>query len=70
MNDIVTIQGFDEGVLERAGRTIQSAIDINRGCMLSHLLLQCLAASLKNTGADLPLQEVSGLLAAWKRSSQ
>ena len=30
MNDIVTIQGLDEGVLDRGGRTIQSAIDVER----------------------------------------
>jgi hypothetical protein len=35
MNDIVTIQGFDEGVLERAGRTIQSAIDINKAAAIA-----------------------------------
>jgi HK97 family phage portal protein len=69
MNDIVTIQGFDEGVLERAGRTIQAAIDVNKA---SHISAATPMASgiLKNTGADLPPNEVSGLLAAWKRSRQ
>ena len=69
MNDIVTIQGFDEGVLERAGRTIQAAIDVNKA---SHISAATPMASgiLNNTGADLPPNEVSGLLAAWKRSRQ
>jgi len=67
MNDIVTIQGFDEGVLERAGRTIQSAIDINKAAAISSATPMS-SGILKNTGADLPPQEVSGLLAAWKRS--
>ena len=69
MNDIVTIQGLDEGVLERAGRTIQSAIDINKAAAISSATPMS-SGILKNTGADLPPAEVSGLLAAWKRSRQ
>jgi HK97 family phage portal protein len=69
MSDIVTIQGLDEGVLERAGRTIQAAIDINRAASISAATPMS-SGILKNTGADLPQQEVSGLLAAWKRSRQ
>jgi HK97 family phage portal protein len=69
MNDIVTIQGFDEGVLERASRTIQSAIDVERAAALNSANPQP-AGFLKNSGADLPAAEVSGLLAAWKRARQ
>jgi HK97 family phage portal protein len=69
MNDIVTIQGIDEGVLERAGRTIQSAIDINKAAALS-ASQPMQSGILKNSGADLPPAEVSGLLSAWKRSRQ
>jgi HK97 family phage portal protein len=69
MNDIVTIQGLDEGVLERAGKTIQAAIDINKAASISAATPMS-SGILRNTGADLPPQEVSGLLAAWKRSRQ
>jgi HK97 family phage portal protein len=69
MNDIVTIQGLDEGVLERAGKTIQSAIDINKAASISAATPMS-SGILRNTGADLPPAEVSGLLAAWKRSRQ
>jgi HK97 family phage portal protein len=69
MNDIVTIQGLDEGVLERAGKTIQAAIDINRAASISAATPMS-SGILKNTGADLPPAEVSGLLSAWKRSRQ
>ena len=69
MNDIVTIQGLDEGVLERAGKTIQAAIDINKAASISAATPMS-SGILKNTGADLPPAEVSGLLAAWKRSRQ
>jgi HK97 family phage portal protein len=67
MNDIVTIQGFDEGVLERGSRTIQAAIDVDRAAAVNSAQAQP-AGFLKNTGADLPPSEVQGLLAAWKRS--
>jgi HK97 family phage portal protein len=69
MNDIVTIQGFDEGVLERAGQTINSAIQLNKAASIASATPMA-SGILKNTGADLPPQEVSGLLAAWKRSRQ
>jgi len=67
MNDIVTIQGFDEGVLERGSRTIQAAIDVERAAATNSAQAQP-AGFLKNSGADLPPSEVQGLLAAWKRS--
>ena len=69
MNDIVTIQGFDEGVLERGARTIQSAIDVERAVAQNSANPQP-AGFLKNSGADLPPQEVQGLIAAWKRARQ
>lgn len=67
MNDIVTIQGFDEGVLERSSRIIQAAIDVDRAAAVNSAQAQP-AGFLKNSGADLPPAEVQGLLAAWKRS--
>ena len=69
MNDIVTIQGFDEGVLDRAGRTIQAAIDVERAAAQNSANPQP-AGFLKNSGADLPPNEVQGLIAAWKRARQ
>ena len=69
MNDIVTIQGFDEGVLERASGTIQAAIDVDRAAGVNSAQPQP-AGFIKNSGADLPAAEVQGLLAAWKRSRQ
>jgi len=69
MNDIVTIQGFDEGVLERGGRTIQAAIDVERAAATNSANPQP-AGYLRNNGADLPPNEVQGLLSAWKRGAQ
>ena len=69
MNDIVTIQGFDEGILERGSRTIQSAIDVERSAATNSANPQP-AGYLKNSGADLPPAEVQGLLSAFKRARQ
>ena len=69
MNDIVTIQGFDEGVLDRGGRTIQAAIDVERAAATNSANPQP-TGFLKNSGADLPPAEVQGLIAAWKRARQ
>jgi HK97 family phage portal protein len=69
MNDIVTIQGFDEGVLDRSGRTIQAAIDVDRAAAVNSANPSP-AGFLKNSGADLPPNEVAGLIAAWKRARQ
>jgi HK97 family phage portal protein len=69
MNDIVTIQGFDEGVLDRGGRTIQAAIDVERAAAVNSANPQP-SGFLKNSGADLPPNEVQGLIAAWKRARQ
>ena len=69
MNDIITIQGFDEGVLDRSGRTIQAAIDVDRAAATNSANPQP-AGFLKNSGADLPPSEVQGLIAAWKRARQ
>ena len=69
MNDIVTIQGFDEGILDRGGRTIQAAIDVERAAATNSANPQP-TGFLKNSGADLPPNEVQGLIAAWKRARQ
>jgi HK97 family phage portal protein len=69
MDDIVTIQGFDEGILERGARTIQAAVDVERAAAVNSAQPQP-AGYLRNTGADLPPNEVQGLLAAWKRGAQ
>jgi len=69
MNDIVTIQGFDEGVLDRGSRTIQAAIDVERAAA-TNSANPLPTGFLKNSGADLPPAEVQGLISAWKRARQ
>lgn len=67
VGSLITFQGLNQGVLQTAGRTIQSALDIERA---SAVAAQTPMATgyLKNTGADLPEDHVQGLLATWKAS--
>jgi len=62
---IVTFQGLIQGVLQTAGRTIQSALDIERASAVA-LATPMATTVLKNTGADLPEDHIQGLLATWK----
>lgn len=69
VGSLVTFQGLDEGVLARGGRTIQTAIALERA---AYNMAQdpVPAGILKNTGADLPTNMVSELLASWKQARQ
>jgi HK97 family phage portal protein len=69
MADIVTIQSFDEGILDRGARTIRAAVDVELAAATNSANPQP-AGFLKNSGADLPAAEVQGLIAAWKRARQ
>jgi HK97 family phage portal protein len=66
IGSLITFQK-DEGILAVGGTTIKAALDAQNA---SSVALQTPSATgfLKNTGADLPPAEVSGLLAAWKRA--
>jgi HK97 family phage portal protein len=69
LGSLVTFQAFNEGILNAGSRTIQSAIDINKAAAIASATPMS-SGIIRNTGADLPPAEVSGLLAAWKRSRQ
>jgi HK97 family phage portal protein len=66
LGSLITFQK-DEGILATGGTTIKAALDAQHAASVA---LQTPSATgfLKNTGADLPPSEVSGLLAAWKRA--
>ena len=69
IGSLVTFQGLTQGVLQTAARTIQSALDIEKAAAVS-AQTPVPTGYIKNTGADLPEQQVSGLLAQWKQSRQ
>ena len=69
LGSLVTFQSFNEGVLTTGARTIQAAIDVQKAAAVAAATPMATTV-LKNSGADLPPQEVQGLLAAWKAARQ
>jgi len=65
IGSLVTFQSLLPGVLEIGGRTIQSALDIQKAASVAAATPMATTV-IKNTGADLPEAQISGLLAAWK----
>ena len=65
IGSLITFQSLLPGVLEVGGRTIQSALDIQKAAAVAAATPMA-TTIIKNTGADLPEAQISGLLAAWK----
>ena len=68
IGSLITFQK-DEGILAVGGSTIKAALDAQKSASVA-LETPSATGYLKNSGADLPPNEVSGLLAAWKRARQ
>ena len=68
LGSLITFQK-DEGILAVGGSTIKAALDAQKAASVA-LETPSATGYLKNSGADLPPAEVSGLLAAWKRARQ
>jgi HK97 family phage portal protein len=68
VGSLITFQGLNGGgILQTAARTIQSALDLEKAAAVA-AQTPMPSGYIKNTGADLPEQQVSGLLAQWKQS--
>jgi HK97 family phage portal protein len=67
IGSLVTIQSPIDGILHAGARILRSAIDLEKASATA-ASTPVPSGILKNNGADLPPAEVSGLLAAWKRS--
>jgi len=67
---LITFQGINAtGILQAGARTIQAALDIERATAVSAATPMATTV-LKNSGADLPEAQISGLLASWKAARQ
>lgn len=67
VGSLITFQAFDNGLLLKAARTINSAIEIEKAANIASQTPMP-SGVLKNNGADLPQEEVQGLLAQWKNA--
>ena len=65
IGSLVTFQSLLPSVLETGARTIQSAIDVQKAASVAAATPMA-TGFIKNSGADLPEAQVSGILAAWK----
>ena len=69
IGSLVTFQSLLPGVLNCGGKTIQSAIDVQKAAAVAAATPMATTV-LKNNGADLPEAQVQGLLASWKAARQ
>ena len=69
IGSLITFQGFDQGLLQRSMSTIRAALDLERAAAIAAQTPMG-TGILKNSGADLPPDQVTGLLARWKQSRQ
>jgi HK97 family phage portal protein len=67
LGSLITIQLGGEGILANGARVLRAAVDLEKAASTA-AATPVPSGILKNNGADLPANEVAGLLAAWKRS--
>lgn len=69
VGSLIMFNGIDEGILARGGRTIHSALQIEKA--ISRMAAEPVPATvLKNSGVDLPAEQVTNMLSAWKKARQ
>lgn len=69
VGSLVTFQAMDQGLLLRNATTIRAAIDIERAAAIAAQTPMG-SGYIKNTGADLPDEQVQGVLNAWRTARQ
>jgi len=69
IGSLVTFQSLLPGVLDTGARTINAALGLEKAAAVAAATPMATTV-IKNSGADLPEQQVKGLLAAWKSARQ
>ena len=67
VGSLIVFTGIDEGLLVRAGQTIRTCVELERAA-LEFARTPSPAITLKNTGVDLPADQVQSLLDRWRES--
>lgn len=65
VGSLITFQHLDQGILLRGARTIRAAADLENAVSIASQTPQP-SGYIKNNGADLPEDQISGILATWK----
>jgi len=69
VGSLIMFNGIDEGILARGGRTIRSALELEKA--ISRMAAEPVPTTvLKNSGVDLPPEQVTNMLTAWKKARQ
>jgi HK97 family phage portal protein len=69
VGSLIMFSGIDEGILNRGGRTITTALELEKA--VSRMAAEPNPTMvIKNTGVDLPPEQVSSLLASWAAARQ
>jgi HK97 family phage portal protein len=69
VGSLIMFSGIDEGILNRGGRTITTALELEKA--VSRMAAEPNPTMvIKNTGVDLPAEQVSSLLASWAAARQ
>ena len=69
VGSLITFQALGQGLLIRAGNTIRAALDIEKAAAVA-AQTPMPTSVIKNNGADLPDDQVSGIMNAWKLARQ
>jgi HK97 family phage portal protein len=69
VGSLITFQALGQGLLLRAGNTIRAALDIEKAAAIA-AQTPMPTSVIKNNGADLPDDQVSGIMNAWKLARQ
>jgi HK97 family phage portal protein len=70
LGSIVTFQALDSlGILGRGGRTIKAALDLEKASAIA-ASTPMPSGYIQNSGVDLPEEQITGLLGAWKLARQ
>ena len=69
IGSLITFQGINEGILNNGGRTIRAALDLEKAAAIA-AATPIPSGYISNSGADLPPDQITGLLSQWKLARQ
>jgi len=69
VGSLITFQGINEGILNNGGRTIRAALDLEKAAAIA-AATPIPSGYISNSGADLPPDQITGLLSQWKLARQ
>jgi HK97 family phage portal protein len=69
LGSLVTFQALSDGILSKGGRVLRAALDLQKAASIS-ASTPMPTGYIQNSGADLPEEQIQGLLSSWKLARQ